>query len=173
MAWTTPATVVADSTELTAALWNEQVRDNTNALYESVRRLGYQTRTTNYTTASTNFASAADVFSTAITFTADGTSAYRFYLYLPGVQVPAGRAFYACLGLNGTQYGRTGAFYGPAGQLEVGGVSFERWLVPSAGSVSVNFRFRHDTGACIAVAGTGVSDAPVPMFMSVYGPALT
>jgi len=33
MAWTTPATVVADSTELTAALWNEQVRDNTSFLY--------------------------------------------------------------------------------------------------------------------------------------------
>ena len=33
MAWTTPQTVVADSTELTAALWNEQVRDNTLALY--------------------------------------------------------------------------------------------------------------------------------------------
>jgi len=33
MAWTTPQTVVADSTELTAALWNEQVRDNTNFLY--------------------------------------------------------------------------------------------------------------------------------------------
>lgn len=33
MAWTTPATVVADTTELTADLWNEQVRDNTSFLY--------------------------------------------------------------------------------------------------------------------------------------------
>ena len=33
MAWTTPATVVADSTELTASLWNQQVRDNTSFLY--------------------------------------------------------------------------------------------------------------------------------------------
>ena len=32
MAWTTPQTVVADSTELTAALWNEQVRDNLDVL---------------------------------------------------------------------------------------------------------------------------------------------
>lgn len=32
MAWTTPATVLAGSTELTAALWNEQVRDNATAI---------------------------------------------------------------------------------------------------------------------------------------------
>ena len=172
MAWTTPGTATAGSV-LTAAFWNTNVRDNTNELYQSVRRLGYQERTTNYTTASTTFAGAADVFSTAITFTADGTSAYKFYLYIPGVQVPDGRALYAALGIGGTQYGRTGAFYRPGGQLEVGGSILERWLVPSAGSVSVNFRFRHDTGACTVIAGTGSADAPVPMFMAVYGPALT
>jgi len=33
MTWTTPSTVVAGSTELTASLWNEQVRDNTSFLY--------------------------------------------------------------------------------------------------------------------------------------------
>jgi len=36
MAWTTPATVVADSTELTASLWNEQVRDNAQHLYDTM-----------------------------------------------------------------------------------------------------------------------------------------
>ena len=32
MAWTTPATAVAGSTALTAAFWNQQVRDNLNAV---------------------------------------------------------------------------------------------------------------------------------------------
>ena len=35
MTWTTPSTVVAGSTELTASLWNEQVRDNTNAIRDA------------------------------------------------------------------------------------------------------------------------------------------
>ena len=34
MAWTTPATATAGSTALTAAFWNEQVRDNTQQLFD-------------------------------------------------------------------------------------------------------------------------------------------
>ena len=53
MAWTTPATATAGSTALTAAFWNEQVRDNTNFLYTppmvQVRRT---TNLTSYTSAS-------------------------------------------------------------------------------------------------------------------------
>jgi len=45
MAWTTPQTVVADSTELTAALWNEQVRDNTDYL-KTVSDQGHRILTT-------------------------------------------------------------------------------------------------------------------------------
>lgn len=40
MAWTTPQTVVADSTELTAALWNEQVRDNSAYLKAEADAVG-------------------------------------------------------------------------------------------------------------------------------------
>lgn len=35
MAWTTPSTAVAGETALTAALWNEQVRDNLSSLVEA------------------------------------------------------------------------------------------------------------------------------------------
>jgi len=40
MAWTTPATAVAGSTALTAAFWNEQVRDNVTDLDTRVNDVG-------------------------------------------------------------------------------------------------------------------------------------
>ena len=50
MAWTTPSTAVAGSTALTAAFWNEQVRDNTNFLYTPpMCRVYRSTNLTGYT----------------------------------------------------------------------------------------------------------------------------
>lgn len=173
MAWTTPGTATAGEV-LTASFWNQQVRDNTNALYDSVRRLGYQERTSSVTTANTSWATASDAFSSNISFTADGTSTYRFYLYVAGISTGgAARAIYTGLNISGTQFGRTGAIYLSSAGFEPGPLIFDRFLVPSAGAKTVNFRFWHDTGACTAVAGDGTSNNILPMFMAVYGPILT
>lgn len=69
MAWTTPATVVADTTELTADLWNEQVRDNTDYLKAEADAVGLVAITTTTITAS----------SAAVSFNNVFTSAYRNY----------------------------------------------------------------------------------------------
>ena len=46
MAWTTPSTAVAGSTALTAAFWNEQVRDNTQYLKDEADAVGSELITT-------------------------------------------------------------------------------------------------------------------------------
>ena len=54
MAWTTPSTAVAGSTALTAAFWNEQVRDNTQYLKDEADDVGLvHINTTTYTSAAT------------------------------------------------------------------------------------------------------------------------
>jgi hypothetical protein len=173
MAWTTPETAVAGEV-LTAAWLNQNVRDNTNALYDSVKQLGYVERTTSFTTSTTSWASAADAFSSNISFTADGTSAYRFYLYVPGTSTGgAGRAIYSGLNISGTEFGRTVSIYLASAGFESGPLVFDRFLVPSAGAKTVNFRFWHGGGACTLGAGDGTGDNVLPMFMAVYGPVLT
>ena len=145
-----------------------------NAIYGDVKRLGYQERTTNYTTASTSFAGAANAFTSDITFTADGTSTYRIYLYVPGMNTGAAtRAIRASLNLNGTETGRAAIVYSSAGVVQTGAYIIDRYLVPTAGAKTVNFRFYHDIAACVAEGGDGTSSNPQPMYMAVYGPIIT
>jgi hypothetical protein len=155
---------------LTASFWNTNVRDNTNELYGSIRRLAYQTRTSNYTTVVDNFAAAADYFTT-VTFTADGTSAYRFYAFVPTINTQAaGRYGYLSLDINDVETG-----YVVAGNANAYYTSliYDRYLVPSAGVKTVTFRAYHFSGAVEFVAGTGTGGAYIPAWMAVYGPALT
>ena len=159
---------------LTAAFWNANVRDNSNALYADIKRLGYVERTTNYTTASTSYAGAANAFSSDISFTADGTSTYRIYLYVAGMNTGAAtRAIRASLNLNGTETGRAAIVYSSAGVIQTGAYIIDRYLIPSAGAKTVNFRFYHDIAACTAEAGDGTGSNPMPMYMAVYGPIIT
>lgn len=172
MAWTTPATAVSGQTALTASFWNTQVRDNTDALYQSVRRLGFQTRTTNSTSSQTSFASAADLFTSGITFTADGTSAYRikFYCTLADTSA-AGREMFISLSVGGTQTGNT--IISAASSRMYVPVVIDYFLTPAAGSRTINFRHFHAGGATTLNANDGTGSNAFPMWMAVYGPAIT
>jgi hypothetical protein len=177
MAWTTPSTAVAGSTALTAAFWNQQVRDNTNALYDSVRRLGYVERTTGSFTVpySVSAPGANEFFPNDLSFTADGTSTYIVEFFSPGgySSVDIGTYYNLCTG-SGTLV-TTAAIRSGTGYLTP---YFKYFYTPSAGTVTLNLRPHKDTntGTAIILAGDntppGVSDPP-PAWMAVFGPALS
>ena len=177
MAWTTPSTAVAGSTELTAALWNEQVRDNLNALYGPVRRIAHIERTTTYTVSATTLAAAADVFSSDLTFTADGTSKYLIEFYCQRFVTGAADQFVFVNLVDGSGTG-LGSL---AGVLNVSSTTYAPafarvFYQPAAGSFSINVRATKSGGADGAIyggsGGTGATSA-FPMYLSVYGPPLT
>ena len=172
MAWTTPGTATAGEV-LTAAFWNQNVRDNLNAVYTDIKRIGYVQRTTNYTASSSSFAGAADVFASNISFTADGTSTYRIELFVAELTNEAAtRALRVGLNLNGTQTGRSVLAYSATAAISVSG-RVERYLIPAAGATTVNFRFYHDTAQTNAIAGDGTGSNVFPMWMAVYGPIIS
>ena len=177
MAWTTPSTAVAGSTALTAAFWNEQVRDNTNALYDSVRRLAFtNSRTTDYTVDTDALASAAEFFASDLTFTAAGSTIYRVEFYCPIVYSPTTANATTTVHLAdgaGTELAklaRVGLGDGTReAQAPVYGVHY---YTPSAGSTTLNIRATRSAGAgngqMIANASAGFY-----AWLAVYGPALT
>jgi hypothetical protein len=163
MAFTTPGTAVAGSV-LTSAFWNTNVRDNTNALYQSAQRIGYQTRTTDATISATSFAAAPEYFNSDITWTADGTSAYRIVMFLNEASAGTGGLLAYCLS-NGstTEITRLG-LSAPSPTV----IYSEFFYTPSAGSTSVNVRiFRINSNGTVFGSATKVN------FMAVYGPDIT
>ena len=172
MPWTTPKTDFAPGNVLTAAQMNA-IGDNLEALYAPIQRLGYQARTTSSTSSQTTFAAASDLFASSITFTADGSSAYRIEFFCGEYTTnAANRYLNLSLSIGGTQTGNV--VYGTnLGGLNIGSIFLQRWIVPTSGSKTVNFRHFHDSGATGLVAGDGTSNNRPPMFMAVYGPALT
>jgi len=180
MAWTNPATATAGSTALTAAFWNEQVRDNTNELYGSIRRLGFQTRTTDYTINTATLASAADVFSSDITWTADGTSTYWIEGQVQGYTGDTAGQFVEVFLVNGagTALNRAYliAYNMVTGQRLFGTGRFSIPYTPSAGSVSINVRAVYNAasnGAALQASAAGAGTTYSPMWLAVYGPNLT
>jgi hypothetical protein len=170
MAWTTPGTATAGEV-LTASFWNTNVRDNTDALYQSVRRLGYQQRTTTSTSTSTTFAGAADLFTTGITFTADGTSAYRIELFCSTYDLSAAaRDIWIGLSIGGTETGRQQLF--DVSSRTGGGLFTVRYVTPAAGSRTINFRHYHAGGATDLRAGDGTGTNLPPIWMAVFGPSI-
>jgi hypothetical protein len=180
MAWTTPATATAGSTALTAAFWNTQVRDNTNELYGSIRRLGFQTRTTDYTINTTSVASAADVFSSDISFTADGTSTYWVEGQVQGYtgyNVGEMIDVYLVNG-SGTALNRVWflAYNQVVNQRLTGSGRFSIPYAPSAGTVTLNLRAIYNSaggGAVLQASAAGAGTTFPPMWLAVYGPNLT
>jgi hypothetical protein len=177
MAWTTPGTATAGSV-LTAAFWNTQVRDNTNALYGTIRRIAYQERTTDYTSTATTIASATNVFSSNVTFTADGTSKYlvEFYCprYLTSTTADAG------FGLHLTDGGNNGlgllSSIGVAnGDSARTSVLARVYYLFSAGAISINLRgvIGAGTGTINAGSGGATTASYFPAYLAVYGPPLT
>jgi hypothetical protein len=175
MAWTTPGTAVAGDV-LTAAFWNSNVRDNTNAIYGAIRRLGYQERTTVYTNSATTVASAANIFSSSITFTALGSVAYRVEFYCPLVETGNGVNAEARVHLvdgSGNDLGRiSDTFQGASTQIGQSAHAVY-YYTPSAGSVTLNMRGTRTVASGSLYAGTGGSGQITPMWFAVFSPDLT
>jgi len=160
-----------------AAFWNEQVRDNTDALYKSVQRLGFQTRTTDYTVSATSIASAADIFASDITFTADGTSAYRIEACFPRISTASNANSSVTLNLvdgSGNDLGAMALVGEPDGGTTIHSPVFVvYYYTPAAGSRSINVRAIRSVANGIIYNGAGGSGARLPSYLAVFGPAIT
>jgi hypothetical protein len=175
MAWTTPSTYAAGEI-LTAASLNTNVRDNTNALYTTVQRLAYQQRTTDYSAQGTEPGTNGNIFTSNLTWTADGTSAYRveFFASLMNTGTSAGsEGFISFVNSAGTSLGRMYQVGVADGSRSASnGVYISWYYTPTAGAAAINARgWRSNSDATIK-AGTSGAGNYVPMFMAVYGPAL-
>lgn len=175
MAWTTPSTYVAGAI-LTAASLNTNVRDNTNALYSTVQRLAYQQRTTDYTAQGTEPGTNGNIFASNLTWTADGTSAYRvefFACQMSTGSTAGSEAFISFVNSAGTSLGRmynVGVADGTRSASN--GVYISWYYTPTAGAAAINARgWRSNSDATIRGGASGAGNY-VPMFMAVYGPAL-
>lgn len=149
----------------------------------SNRRLDYQTRTTTYTVSSGTFSGASDIFSTNLSFTANGTSTYwiEFYstfAYTGYTGVDSAVSIYLTDG-SGADLGR--CFVSPKNNVDgartYSGVCFKVPYTPSSGTKTINFRAFLSSGSTTTSggisAGAGGAGNDMPMFMAVYGPALT
>jgi hypothetical protein len=163
---------------LTASFWNTNVRDNTDAIYQSIKRIAYISRTTTYNVNQTALASAADVFSSDLTFTADGTSAYRIEFYCAhvrtGTATSAATYVYLVDG-SGNSLGILGDTQNNGASNSIQAPMFAAYyLTPSAGSVSLNVRaiYAAATGSLeFGVGGSGTNR--IPGYFAVFGPSLT
>jgi len=178
MAWTTPGTAVAGDV-LTAAFWNSNVRDNSDALYQSTKRIAYIQRTTEYTSTATAVASATDVFSSDLSWTADGSSAYQIEFYCPfsytGTILDNSLSVYLVTG-SGTSLGVI-AVTGPAvvsTKRAYSPIFVKTFYTPAAGTASINVRGVSSAGSDAGlVGGTATGTERVAMYLAVYGPDIT
>ena len=164
MAWTTPETFTAGQT-LTAASMNA-ISGNTEAL-QFARVLGYEQRTTTYTATQqvAGITSAADIF-TDITFTADGTSAYRVEWYFPYFSLNASAQPRLHL-VDGSGNDLGFLNFNEDGTSPISGTYY---YTPSSGSVTINMRGTRLSGSPTWGAGAGGAGAYIPAFVIVTGP---
>ena len=160
---------------LTAAFWNANVRDNSNALRDSIIRLGFQTRGTggadNYSITQTLLASATDVFSADISFTADGTSSYLIEGYCPAItQGQSNQTVSAILVKgDGTSLGSVCDSFNSVG-VSVVPFFFRYWYTPSAGTQTINLRGVRDAASNGTMRFGG---GYAPGYIALYGPPTT
>ena len=175
MAWTTPGTATAGDV-LTAAFWNTNVRDNSNALYGAVRRLAYIERTTNYSITATTIATGTDMFSSDLTFTADGTSSYLVAFYAGSYSSHSGSGGVVELYLTDGGNNALGRFsqqqINTTGNLPGSGVR-QRYYTPASGSRSINIRGIVNSGTGTLGMGDGVSTNDMPGYLAIFGPIIT
>lgn len=140
-------------------------------------RLGYQSRTTAYGPGS-SIANAGDVFTSDITWTADGTSTYWIEFYCPfaysGVAAGSTIELFLVDG-SGNSLGRFHVLDQGDGTRRAYDSIFVKFpYTPASGSRSVNIRATYGTSSDAALsAGAGGAGVEMPMWMAVYGPALT
>jgi len=155
---------------LTAAFWNANVRDNLDELYSSQKLIGTRTEGGNYTVNQTLIASASDVFSSDITWTANGTSAYRIEFYC-GAMANAAGGFTQVILVDGSGTKIQQIAQCTASVAIRCPCFVSVYYTPSAGSASVNIR------GIYATAGNGTLFSSAADFqimrLSVFGPDIT
>lgn len=165
MAWTTPGTAVAGDV-LTAAFWNEQVRDNMADLRVYNQLKGYQTTTTAYTVSQTSAAAATDVFTSDISFTVATGEIYLFmwsFVYLFGPT--AATSYFVALVDGSTSVADIGITRGD-GANNYTPQSGAKIIAPSAGAKSYNIRAYKASGT----NGTLEANANAPGSFGIFGP---
>jgi microcystin-dependent protein len=162
------------NTDLTAHL--KGIDNQLNTQYNSLKRLGYQSRTSTYSITSTTVAGASNIF-TNITWTADGTSAYLIEIFSPYVYTGTdlnGGISVAFVDGSGTSLG-TCAVFGPVAvsTYRVYDVlSSKFYYTPSAGTATINARAIYSGSNTNGSAIHGNATGHVPSYIAVYGPIL-
>jgi hypothetical protein len=176
MAFVTPTDVTVGSV-LTASKYNQEAVANVNALYVSARRIAIVDRTTTFTVSDTTDAGTTNVFSSNLSWTADGTSAYLVEFYCAAVSSASGAGAQVVINLNtgsGTDLGRiSGHGRGNGTQASLSPAYAVRLYTPAAGAATLNVRAWRTVGNGSLDAGSGSAGQWPPMFLAVYGPALT
>jgi hypothetical protein len=164
MAWTTPGTATAGEV-LTAAFWNTNVRDNSDALYRGQKELVHAIETGSPSTAATTFATGIEIF-TDQTFTSDGTR-HLVELYIPAIQNTSSAGYAAFELSNGgaTSLGILAYAYNPVSLN--GPVHAKYYFTPAAGSVTLNVKAYVNTGNVFVQGGPGGAGAIVQRFLRV------
>lgn len=177
MAWTTPGTAVAGDV-LTAAFWNEQVRDNqaylkteVDDITASIKRLAFIERTTNYTINQTSISAASDVFSSDLTWTADGSTYIVEFFGLVGTVANQFTKVFMTDGGNNGRGALAVIYFG--NETGVQAVYARKYYTPSAGSVTINVRATVPSGSTSINAGDGTGTNDPPAYLAVYGPVTT
>jgi hypothetical protein len=168
MAWTTPATFTSGQI-LTAAQMNTNVRDNTNALYDTVKLLGSLTRDTNLSVAVPNV---TEIFSSDLTLTTVNGVSYRFEFYCPNlVTANGGYAEFKLTNGSGTVLTRMGTF----GNVAIETACFcVAYYTATGASTTVNVALASGgSGTQTARSGNGSGDTLPNMWLRVYGPDLS
>jgi hypothetical protein len=169
--------VLVNSSATSTPSWVEVTDlDNTYALrestYNSIRRYGFQSRTSDFTVNSTTVAASGNVFSNFITWTADGTSTYKveFWAY---IRTDTGNASSVNVHLvDGSGNAITGSEWFQLGFVD-NGQSMRapcyavHYITPSAGSYSVNVRATYTWWY-----GTIHGSASRPAYLTVTGPGI-
>jgi hypothetical protein len=166
------ASGAGDSTDLTAHL------SGVDNKFAQIRRLGYQTRTTNYSVSGGSYASASNIFTNNITFTADGTSAYKVEFFCPDAETgSSGSSARIFIHLSnaatntdlGILSGIRGIISGTANQT----IYATTYYVFPAGTVTLNIRSSNQYATGTLNAGSGGAGTYLPMWVAVYGPDIT
>ncbi len=167
MAWTTPDTFNAGNV-LTAAELNKNVRDNTNALYDSVRLVGSLSRTTQLII---NAGVTSEVFASDLTINTVNGVAYRCEFFCANAVTGAGGYLQLILtNGSGTGLGRMSTIGGSATEFSVYAVHY---FTATAASTTFNIEGTSSVTNNILRAGDGTGTNLVPMFLRVFGPDLS
>jgi hypothetical protein len=174
MAYVTPGTVAAGDVA-TAAAWNVVVND-VIALKTTITRLAHVTATATHGSSATTVAGASNIFATNASFTADGTSSYLI-AFQPGLAIStntngASARVYITDGSSTTIASPLYMLFTTAGAYTQAGLC-QFYYTPAAGTITLNARMIVAPASTAGIyAGTGTAGGDIPIFLSVFGPAI-